>query len=213
MDLYRELGVDRTAGAAEIKAAYRAAAKKRHPDHGGDKDSFARLNAAKALLLDPKRRARYDATGEQDSGVDNEQAEILQVAMAAIDHVLRVIEQRHADPCSYDIIGDARIGLSKDIENAKEEQKRLETGADSVRRIIARIKPKEGKVDRLTPMFNARVVDLERRVAQQKQSIEKLKAAYGLLGEHTFCSEPKPFADSMDPFRLSRSPFGFGATS
>lgn len=64
MDLYAELGVERGATPEEIKRAYRREAIKRHPDRGGDKEAFQRLQIANEILSDPSRRAEYDATGQ-----------------------------------------------------------------------------------------------------------------------------------------------------
>lgn len=63
MDLYTELGVERGATPEEIKRAYRREAIKRHPDRGGDKEAFQRLQVANEILSDPVRRGEYDATG------------------------------------------------------------------------------------------------------------------------------------------------------
>lgn len=68
-DLYRTLGVGRTADQAEIKSAYRKLAKKYHPDlNPGDSSverQFKEVNAAYDVLGDPDKRARYDR-GEID---------------------------------------------------------------------------------------------------------------------------------------------------
>ncbi|MDY0340755.1 MAG: DnaJ domain-containing protein [Coriobacteriia bacterium] len=61
-DHYKTLQVRRDASAAVIAAAYRRLMKGAHPDHGGDTDYAAALNAAYETLSDPSLRARYDAT-------------------------------------------------------------------------------------------------------------------------------------------------------
>ena len=62
-DLYAALGVDKRASADEIKRAYRKKALVLHPDRGGDKAAFQRMQTAYDALSDPQKRAEYDATG------------------------------------------------------------------------------------------------------------------------------------------------------
>jgi hypothetical protein len=59
-DHYRTLGVPPTASAAEIRSAYRSAARRLHPDAGGSAEAMQRLNMAWTILRDPGRRAAYD---------------------------------------------------------------------------------------------------------------------------------------------------------
>ena len=62
-DVYLELGLAPTADRAQIRAAYRQAAKEAHPDVSdtdGSTARMARINAARDVLLDPDRRAEYD---------------------------------------------------------------------------------------------------------------------------------------------------------
>ena len=64
LDLYTVLGLSRRATSDEIKAAYRALAKRYHPDaNAGDMEGEWRtkeINRAYAILGDPEARAAYD---------------------------------------------------------------------------------------------------------------------------------------------------------
>ncbi|VDP90404.1 unnamed protein product [Echinostoma caproni] len=85
-DLYAILGVERTATAAELRAAYRRLSLLLHPDRhsrlsssvegehidtqlqpvSGDADSaFNRISTAYAILSDPNRRKIYDTYGHE----------------------------------------------------------------------------------------------------------------------------------------------------
>lgn len=66
-DYYEVLGVDKSASDADIKSAYRKAAKQYHPDlHPDDKaaeEKFKEVNEAYEVLSDKTKRAQYDQFG------------------------------------------------------------------------------------------------------------------------------------------------------
>lgn len=72
MDPYDVLGVERSADAAEIKAAYRKLAVKYHPDKNPDDPSsqecFQEISAAYEILGDPEKRRTYDRFGRVGNG-------------------------------------------------------------------------------------------------------------------------------------------------
>src|SRR5260221_11896150 len=69
-DPYEVLGVNRSASDADIKKAFRALAKKHHPDtKGGDpaaQKRFQEISAAYDILGDREKRAKFDS-GEIDA--------------------------------------------------------------------------------------------------------------------------------------------------
>lgn len=75
-DPYKTLGVEKTASADQIRAAYRKQAKKHHPDlNPGNKaaeEAFKKVSAANDLLSDPEKRARYDRGEIDATGAERE---------------------------------------------------------------------------------------------------------------------------------------------
>jgi molecular chaperone DnaJ len=72
-DPYQVLAIHPNASLADIKQAYRQLAKQFHPDSQHEKahhDSITRVNAAYALLKDPRRRQAYDAHCRYGSAID-----------------------------------------------------------------------------------------------------------------------------------------------
>jgi DnaJ-class molecular chaperone len=62
-DLYERLGVDKRAGAADIKKAHQRLVKTHHPDKGGDAEEFKKIQQAYEVLMDGEKRRMYDMTG------------------------------------------------------------------------------------------------------------------------------------------------------
>ena len=60
-NFYDTLGVAETASEKEIKNAFKALAKKHHPDQGGDENKFKEINEAYDTLKTAEKRQEYDA--------------------------------------------------------------------------------------------------------------------------------------------------------
>jgi DnaJ family protein A protein 2 len=59
-NFYEVLGVNKNSSPEEIKTAYRKLAKENHPDKGGDKETFQKIQEAYDILSDPEKRNQYD---------------------------------------------------------------------------------------------------------------------------------------------------------
>ena len=67
-DYYEVLGVTQSAGADDIKIAFRNLARKYHPDVNKEPDAeekFKEINEAYSVLSDPEKRSAYDRYGFQ----------------------------------------------------------------------------------------------------------------------------------------------------
>jgi DnaJ family protein A protein 2 len=64
-EYYTTLEVARDATPLMIKKAFRKLAMKSHPDRGGDKDAFQKLQNAHEVLSDPQKRDIYDKHGKE----------------------------------------------------------------------------------------------------------------------------------------------------
>eukprot|EP00117_Sycon_ciliatum_P014085 scpid78158/ scgid14494/ DnaJ homolog subfamily C member 16 len=75
-DLYRTLGVSRSANAAQIKRAYRQLAKEWHPDKNkgsGAQEKFIQINQAYEVLSDERKKKNYDMYGTTDGAPQRQQ--------------------------------------------------------------------------------------------------------------------------------------------
>lgn len=68
IDYYKVLEIDKSAGDADIKKAYRKLARKYHPDlnpnDASAKQKFQKINEANEVLSDPEKRKKYDQYGK-----------------------------------------------------------------------------------------------------------------------------------------------------
>lgn len=184
-DLYDVLGLGSDATQAEIRSAYRKAAKRLHPDAGGGRAEFERLQEAYTVLSDATARAKYDRTGTHGSEED--------VDAKARDMVTSLAKQL------AELDGAERRDLVKamDIElrHAKvtTEQHRADflRSAKQSEKVAARFARKKG--------HNFVSIAL-RNTAKAKYAaadgatahIEKLERAIAILQEFTFTPEAPP---------------------
>lgn len=130
--LYDALGISQDATPAQIKAAYRKQAAKHHPDHGGDVEAFRWIKQAYDVLSDPKKRKRYDETGETENHRDRD-------TLKAINKILALVPEAfaggHPDPVRWiaERIDDERNRHKRDVATIEAAIRRMQTSLEKFR--------------------------------------------------------------------------------
>lgn len=193
-DLYDDLGVDRDATDDDIKAAYRREVKETHPDVGGDREAFERVQHAYLVLKDPKRRAKYDETGEDDAEPDNARADILSLIGKAMREVLsglaedgRVLQQEEVTKHIRNWLFQHRDHLRKAIKEAEVEVAKLEE-------LSGRF-TQDGEGDGASILENTlagMIRPFQASIANGNDEVRKHEEALAMIDGAGFRADPKP---------------------
>jgi hypothetical protein len=138
MNPYEELGVEKTATSAQIKKAYRKRAQQLHPDKGGDKEAFQRLNAAHEILSDESARKRYDETGETGRPVEDDLTRDL------VQLMTQVIDQTH-DVEHANIVELMRARLKEAISQNQAQKGKVQVAINKRSKVLSLLKIREGE--------------------------------------------------------------------
>lgn len=183
MSLYDDLGVAKDASFEEIRSAYRKRARACHPDLGGDRAEFERIQHAHDVLADAERRARYDETGDTAGGPDNHFSELSAVIVMAFDQVLA---QAGAKFREYDLIVHTRNvlraqkkGLQASISNAMADIAKLEE-------LVARMSFEGSGPDILSGTFRQRIRNQTEAIRSAERKAQQIEEAIGYLGAYGF---------------------------
>jgi curved DNA-binding protein CbpA len=204
IDPYDVLGVDAAATVGEINAAYRRRAKDAHPDTGGSAQEFGDVKTAHTVLSDPKRRARYDRTGEvEESKPDNTE----QGALELIGVMLEAVLVAENDPIECDLVAMMKAHLVTQIADVNRK-------LQITRRSIERAERMRGRFRRNKPGDNTieRVLDweigvLKRSVGMSEAALKQRERAIELLCDYHFAQDI-----SKGAFRVRRGvPAGPGS--
>jgi curved DNA-binding protein CbpA len=189
-DLYDVLGVDPKATTADVRKAYRKKAAKAHPDAGGKRDDWDKLQRAMTVLTNDRARERYDRTGNENiEGADTLPAFILQTAIQAVQHVVGEAMKKGGDPVQFDIVADAVKHLAGQIRQQEANKAEKKKQIANIRRIGKRFKARKGKANLLGQMFEASANEQEHDLDKIDREIEVLKGATAVLKDHTFVWE------------------------
>jgi curved DNA-binding protein CbpA len=186
-DLYKALGLNRDADPAMVRAAYRRAAKKAHPDTGGSSEKFAIIKLAAETLGDAKRRKHYDATGEaEEAPVDITEAQACNFVMEAISGVLNRAEHVGRDFDKVDIVESALITINGKMAELKTAIKNVDAVVKKLEKVAARFHAKKTKTNRINPMILAQIDQHRRTIAVNEATVLVVTRSKEILLDHDY---------------------------
>lgn len=173
-DLYSDLGVSPDATPEEIKKAGRDAAKRNHPDRGGQQENFVRCQNALKVLSDPQRRAEYDRTGNADpsSPEESEKAEAASLLAKAMNEVMGHGEPRfnHLPKLVRGKMDEAKRSIADQIAQASSSSASKSKVLDDY---LKRLTKSGGGPDMIRSMLEAQKLGLARDTASTLARLER----------------------------------------
>ena len=185
---YEVLGVKPDATPEEIKRAYREKADRLHPDKGGSHEEFAALSEAKTVLLNPKRKLLYDATG--DGSTPNIEDNVRSAVSSAFDKAI----QSGAE----DILEAAFKDIAATRANTRESRNNLVRARENLLARRGKIKT-DNEVNLFHNLIDKHVKDCETMIACADDDLELCDKADALL--KTYSNVEQPFAWMLMPWR------------
>ena len=162
-DLYDVLEIGRDATEDDIKKAYRRKAMVVHPDRGGSKDDFAKVQRAMDILSDPAKRQKYDQTGAVDEDhPDN-------AAMLKLQALIAEAIQQKKDPARFDPVAWIKQHLKDEghrIKDAIVDMRREVTRLD---KLIARSTKKNGGLNLMAEIARQRAEQMRAGIVRVEQ--------------------------------------------
>jgi curved DNA-binding protein CbpA len=186
-DLYRVLGVKWDATQDAIHRAYRHKAKILHPDSGGSVEAFSELATAYDVLSDPKRRERYDCTGEVElvlpDNLDANATEIIALKLGLLIHA----EQ---DVTSMDIAAVIEQAIREDIIQRRTNISNQRRAIERVTRLRARVKRKaNGEDNKLARVLDWHELSTKFHIEKNEEAVYTMERALEVLRDYSFADD------------------------
>lgn len=196
MSLYDDLGLRPDASDAEIKAAHRRAAKRHHPDAGGKREDFERVQRAALILRDPDKRERYDRDGtvEDEATVDRE----LQGAVSLMNEVFQAALATSPSLERTDIIGGAKAMLAESIRHVEQQQAGERKAKAKFEKAAKRLRHKGKGPNMLGQIIADQITACQGQIERLALNLAAHKRASTLLDEYDWTVDAAPDWADLD---------------
>ena len=205
-DLYETLGVNKPSNPTEIKKQYRKLSKKHHPDKGGNPKVFTEISIAYRILIDPRQKSHYDATGQIPK---NKKATFYEKLTELFrDQFIQYINQRSIEELATTNIMMVFKGyISHNIKSFESQKAKLNKETDKLQRVLSRIdfKGKPNEYDVFKSVVDHSIALNENNIAILEEKIEFLKEALEYLDNYSYEFE---IVRNMDEFDITADVLG-----
>ena len=183
-DLYAALDLSRDASQQEVRAAYRRASKRAHPDKGGTPKQWALVSLAKDVLGDERRRQKYDSTGRVDDESNGAlESRPMNLVMEAVHTVFAMSQETFA---SVNVIAGAEAWLMRRRREWTHARAIKLKAAERGLAFAHRFSAKKGKQERIGRMVEAEANRLATAAEQDTVEIDAVDRALKILAEHSY---------------------------
>jgi curved DNA-binding protein CbpA len=183
MDLYEELAVSRTATDSEIVRAHRKAVKQHHPDKGGQRERFDRVQRAFDILRDPERRQRYDETGQFDESPANLRE---RKAITAVREALMSVVLGQQELAQLDVVGAAIAYVQAKIAALRNQTRTIGRNLQRLALARASIRNTSDHEDVVDGLFAAQIDDLTATWPRIEEDLLIQETALEILGRYSY---------------------------
>lgn len=196
---YKTLDVDEKADKKAIKAAYRKAAKKNHPDTGGDSKKFALVKKAHDILMDDARRAKYDNSGdESEKSPDNALGDVINCLAFHFNAVLQKCADSGDSPLETDMIIRIRHSIDRSLDDARKQLRITKGVLATDKKLSGRFKKKEGDGNVFEGIISHRISSLHISIANFEKTIKTHEEALKMVNGFSYESDEKPYESPGD---------------
>ena len=191
MNPYKVLGIAEDEQLPNIKRAYRKLVKTHHPDKGGDRQTFERIQKAYDILSDPERREHYDETGDtgEDRVADKQRNEHLVILQDLFTLAVVKVIKEGGRPKNAKLLELMQDSLDKEVETQKQQIPICRKYHEELITLQGRFTT-EDESDPLTGIIQAKIAEQVEKIEQMYRRLDQLGAVSLVLDNYRFNHEP-----------------------
>lgn len=184
---YQTLDVPRDATADEVRAAYREAAARAHPDRGGSTERMALINVAYDVLSNPAKRRRYDSGEQPRAAEDTPERKSLDYLASVFSNCLEMQEKINFP--FNDFLSVVKKKVWADISQGEDITTKQRRQCQRAEKLLQRLKYK-GTVDIVRFALEGQLRTAREQLEENLEKLGLAKRAYGMLKDFDLEKDP-----------------------